>query len=127
MDHGSGMVSITLAFTLPGNSIDNDTEIELSSDFSTMHVDLKPHGLTFKTPGCLSYSVRGINGKKISSDGTPKSFYCDEEKQMMEEMQAGSVTIDDATGVISCVDGVIPQFSRYALCFIKQRTVVRTK
>ncbi len=112
--------TISSVFTVDPYALNQREQIEMGFNPENLIVEFGPHGLQFNTSAKLYYKITGVNLSKLPAGAEIKLFYVNETTQQYEQMRAGSITTDLASGTIECVDGEIPHFSEYAFGYIKK-------
>ena len=98
----------------PG-SISQDFKASFALDggymMSTIGMEFGPHGTNFLEPAILTIYVTGCDLSYLGPKDEVKLFYDDDGE--WEEMD-GDVYVDRHQGTITCLNGKLPHFSRYA-------------
>jgi hypothetical protein len=99
--------------TFPKKAVSEDVDITMTLENQALAFDFDPDGISFNKSASLDVYARGLNLFGIPPWKKVKLFYCDSNGELVE-MKTGKVSVNAWTGELSCDNGEIPHFSRYA-------------
>lgn len=108
-----GKCSRDVSLTIAPGALDRDVDITMALDSAVVGVRFAPEGLVFKTPASLNFSCKGLDLSNVLS-GTQYYLYYDSETGVYQQEPANKYQTNLLSGSISCTNGQIPHFSRYA-------------
>jgi hypothetical protein len=103
---------VVASLTFPKRAVSQDVDITMTLDDQTLAFDFDPDGISFSKPAMLDVYARGLDLSGVPPWKKVKLFYCDGGQWV--EMKTGRVSANAWTGELSCDNGEIPHFSRYA-------------
>jgi hypothetical protein len=122
-----GITSVDVSLKILPNAIQQDKSLTISFDGSYMmgDVDLTfgPHGLNFLKPAVLNVTALGLDLSGLPK-GTKAAYlwYFNETSGLWEKMNADLVYINVNLGMLVCVNGYLPHFSRYGFTTAPETT-----
>jgi hypothetical protein len=84
----------------------------MTLDDQTLTFDFNPDGISFTKPASLDVYARGLNLWGIPPWKKVKLFYISNGE--LVEMKTSRISVNPWFGELSCENGDIPHFSRYA-------------
>ena len=84
-----------------------------------MNVVFGPHGTRFLKPALLSIVTTGLDLSSIPQDANVQLYYYNSDVDTYEPMIVKSEQFNLHSGMIQCLDGELPHFSRYAFGYVR--------
>ena len=112
---GKQPYSVDLHVKWAPGSVSNDFTAGMTMDtyylMNSVNLQFGPHGTIFLKPALLTIKASGLDLSAFAGRKTLSLYY---DHNGIWEKMTGTVTIDPSKGTLSCTDGQLPHFSRYA-------------
>lgn len=109
-------VKVAADLYVPPYAVNADVELTMgiSDTELSAYVELAfgPSQTEFNTPALLNVSAKGLDLSMLSASDELKLVYMNDSGEWLR-VNAASITFDIKKGIIECVGGEIPHFSRY--------------
>jgi hypothetical protein len=103
---------VSASLTFQKWAVSRDVDITMTMDDQTLSFDFGPDGISFSKPAMLDVYARGLYLFGIPPGKKVKLFYIENDQSV--EMNAKKISFNAWTGELSCDNGEISHFSRYA-------------
>ena len=112
---GKQAYSVDLHVKWAAGSVSNDFAANMMMDsyylMSSVDMQFGPHGTEFLQPALLTIKASGLDLSAFAGRKTLSIYF---DNNGVWEKMVGTVTIDPSKGTLTCTDGQLPHFSRYA-------------
>lgn len=118
-------VTVLATLRVPAGAVPYDQYLTMRLDDQTlsgsvdMNVMFGPHGTTFYRPALLSIVTTGLDLSSIPSSANVQLYYYNTDTGTYEPMTVKMAQYNLSSGMIQCLDGELPHFSRYAFGYVR--------